>query len=203
MNYRLIVLGLVLLGVLVPSVLAIDSWEYSAPGTYNWTCPADMTNATLKIIGGGGGGRAGSTVGGVYYSGEGGKAGDDITVNRIAVVPLTNYIFVIGAGGANSTYGTVSKAGSYSGGFGYNMPGGAGGAVIAASGAGGTGETGKFTATTWAEAGSGHAPISGGAAGPGLVLVAVAGRQMALIQIPMGGLVLPVMWASGDTDYRD
>ena len=80
--------------------------EYTTPGTYQWTCPAGITNVSVVCIGAGGGDRS---------AGGGGLGWK----NNIPVVPGTSYTVEVGAGdpvltGGNSYFidvNTVSGEG--------------------------------------------------------------------------------------------
>ena len=80
--------------------------EYTTPGTYQWTCPAGITNVSAVCIGAGGGDRS---------AGGGGLGWK----NNIPVVPGTSYTVEVGAGdpvltGGNSYFidvNTVSGEG--------------------------------------------------------------------------------------------
>jgi len=70
--------------------------EFTTPGTYLWTCPADVTTVSVLCIGGGGGGDAGSDLLGV---GGGGGGGALAYRNNIPVIPGQSYSITVGSGG--------------------------------------------------------------------------------------------------------
>ena len=150
----------------------IGQQNYTTPGTYSWTCPADVTSVCAVCVGGGGNGLGNSTS--TITAGGGGGLG---WKNNIAVVPGQNYTVVVGAGGAESYFidaTTVQGGGGYgfggegsyvgdggsSGGSGVGVWGG-GGAGGYSSGAGGKG---GFSSTTAPTAGTGGAGGGGGGA---------------------------------------
>lgn len=100
-------------------------WTYSVPGTYTWTCPANVTSLDIEIIGGGGSGRAGGTLG--IAAGTGGLHGEYLSEPSFTVVPSQTYSITIGTGGATSIASTTSNAGGASSALGYSAAGGAGG----------------------------------------------------------------------------
>lgn len=77
---------------------------YTSPGTYSWTCPANVYQVHVVCVGGGGGGTF-NTSGGA--AGGGGGLGWE---NNISVTPGTNYTVVVGAAG-NSSPNTPSNGG--------------------------------------------------------------------------------------------
>ena len=133
---------------------------YTTPGTYSWTCPADVYAVSVVCVGGGGGGYN-------SWANPAGSGGGLGWKNSISVVPGTSYTVVVGAAGAvggsptaggNSYFistGTVAgygggNAGSgaytsgpnanstYGGGY-YGDGGGAGGYAAGYQGGGGAG----------------------------------------------------------------
>ena len=157
-----IILIVLVSAFLVGSAQAVaTNWSYSAPGSFNWTCPANTTHVALQVTGAGGGGRGALFVAGSpdgYYYGLGGSAGAHQTVAEIDVVPGTNYTVIIGAQG---TYGGVGNspaptAGSLSSALGYSKNGGAAGAQGGGMNhAGGDGDAGSFNTTRFAANGTG------------------------------------------------
>lgn len=79
--------------------------EFTSPGTYDWTCPAEVTSVSVLCIGAGGGGDAGSDLIGV---GGGGGGGALAFRNNIPVVPGQTYSVVVGAAGS----GQITTGGS-------------------------------------------------------------------------------------------
>ena len=71
-----------------------NATEYTAPGTYKWTCPAGVTSVCVVCVGAGGNASAGASGGG----------GELRYKNNIPVIAGTNYTVVVGA--------TVSASGS-------------------------------------------------------------------------------------------
>ena len=68
--------------------------EFTTPGTYTWTVPADVTSISVVCVGGGGGG-------GDWNNGlQGGGGGGLGYKNNITVVPGTTLGYQVGAGGA-------------------------------------------------------------------------------------------------------
>ena len=122
--------------------------EYTTPGTYQWTCPAGITNVSVVCVGAGGGDR---TAGG---GGLGWK-------NNIPVVPGTSYTVEVGAGDPNLSGGhsyfidmnTVSGEGganTANGGTGGSFTGDGGGdggdgAIVPHGDNGGGGGAGGYT----------------------------------------------------------
>ena len=84
----------------------VNQQNYTTPGTYSWTCPADVTSVSVVCVGGGGGG----TTANGYEAGGGGGLG---WKNNIAVVPGQSYTVVVGAGGAGNTSGGTNGGQSY------------------------------------------------------------------------------------------
>ena len=73
--------------------------EYTIPGTYSWTAPADVYVVSVVAIGGGGGGEADGS------NNNGGAGGGLGWRNNIAVTPGNSYTVVVGAGGTRGTVG--------------------------------------------------------------------------------------------------
>ena len=65
--------------------------EWTTPGTYSWTVPADVTSISAVVIGGG--------AGGTQYQNGGGGGGLAVT-NNMPVTPGSTLTIVVGAGGA-------------------------------------------------------------------------------------------------------
>jgi PKD repeat protein len=113
-------------------------WNWSTPGTYSWTCPPDVTNVSVLLVGGGGSGKGGSNNGlsGLsrqHYSGGGGNPGTIQTYSKVAVVPGQAYVFTIGAGGADSPYGTPANDGTTTSSPFGSAPGGTGGISLSSN----------------------------------------------------------------------
>ena len=135
----------------------IGQVEFTTPGSYNWTVPANVTSVSVVCVGGGGGG-------GDWNSGlQGGGGGGLGYKNNITVVPGAIFGLEVGVGGAGggsnvdggdgsdswfSTVGTVRGFGG-TGGAQYSPEaaggsfvgdgGGSGGGAPIAVGAGGSG----------------------------------------------------------------
>ena len=77
-----------------PSTAVVGQQEYTTPGTYSWTCPANVTSVCAVVVGGGGGG------GGGY--GPGGGGGGLSWKNNISVTAGQSYTVVVGNGGAGA-----------------------------------------------------------------------------------------------------
>lgn len=76
---------------------------YDTPGTYSWTCPADVYFVSVVCVGGGGGG-------GRTWSSGGGGGGGLGWKNDIPVVPGETYTVVAGAGGLTQSNATSAAA---------------------------------------------------------------------------------------------
>jgi hypothetical protein len=77
--------------------------EYTTPGTYTWTAPANVTSVSVVCVGGGGGG--GTNLADGSSGGGGGGLG---WKNNISVTPGVGYTVVVGAGGIVSASGASS-----------------------------------------------------------------------------------------------
>jgi hypothetical protein len=151
--------------------------EFSAAGTFTWTCPSGITVARVTCCGGGGGGGGGGGTAG----GGGGGAGGQAT-SFVALTPGNSYTVVVGASGAagsngatggNSSFNTSSvTANGGVGGLNY-ASGGTGGAGGSASGqeafTGGTGGTGNASTRLGGNGGSCSIIGSPGGASTGAV----------------------------------
>ncbi len=156
---------------------------YTSPGTYNWTCPPDVTSVSVVAVGGGG---AGDPEGG-----GGGGGGGLRWANAVPVTPGQVYTVTVGKGGEGGGVGNGS-ASSFStvltayGGFDAGGPGGGGGGGVGGNGgstggSGGAGSNGRPGGGGGAagylgnggkggdggQPGSNAAPDSGGAGGGG------------------------------------
>ncbi len=84
----------------------IGQQTYTTPGTYTWTCPADVTSVCAVCVGGGGGGSTDNN----WEAGGGGGLG---WKNNITVVPGQTYNVVVGAGGVGNASGGTNGGTSY------------------------------------------------------------------------------------------
>ena len=144
---------------------ATGQQAYLTPGSYTWTCPANVTKVNAVCIGGGGGGESDD-----MKAGGGGGLG---WKNNIPVVAGQTYTVVVGDGGTQSAAGGNDGGDSYfidvntvKGGKGKGADGGGGDFVGDGGGNGGTyatygggGGAGGYSADGNSE--------SGGAAGKG------------------------------------
>jgi hypothetical protein len=137
---KLKIILLISLICLISPVLAA-SQTVSFTQNVLWTCPADVTSASLKMIGGGAGG-----MGGYYWSinpslgsygwgnGAGGNAGTYITANNVPVTPGQTYPIIVGMPGVgvigvymyndSITHYTYGNPGTDSSALGYTAAGG-------------------------------------------------------------------------------
>ena len=100
---------------------------FQTPGSFTWTCPANVTKVYAEVWGAGGAGNGGT-------GGSGGGGG--YAAGWVTVVPGTVYNFTVGTGGAISGgNGTASTIFTLTGGGGG---GGSTGAGVPGSGSGGT-----------------------------------------------------------------
>ena len=72
--------------------------EFTTPGTFTWTAPADVTKVAVVCVGGGGGGQASAQASNAA-SACGGAGGGLGWKNDIYVTPGETYTVVVGAGG--------------------------------------------------------------------------------------------------------
>ena len=108
-------------------------WTRTTPGSYTWTCPANITSVSVACCGGGGGGcYYSSTSSSVNYPMNGGGGGGLGWKNNISVTPGQNYDVVVGAGGGSGLYYTGTGA-AQDGGTSYFI------STSTVSGAGGAG----------------------------------------------------------------
>jgi len=153
---------------------ATGQQSYLTPGTYQWTCPANVTKVHAVCIGAGGGG----TMGGNFEAGGGGGLG---WKNDIPVTPGQTYTVVVGNQVSN-TDGNDSyfiNANTVKGGGGKGLNGGGGDFVGDGGGNGGAHQTygggggaggysGDGNSETGGSAGRGSANgLTGGGAGGG------------------------------------
>jgi hypothetical protein len=141
--------------------------EYTAPGTYSWTAPTNVTSVCVVCVGGGASGGASSNT--YMYAGGGGGLGYK---NNIAVTPGNSYTVVVGAGGAAVAVAAGSTNGN-NGGDSYfintsTVKGGGGNGTTGAGGTytgdgGGNGGNGGHDASGYGSGGGG----AGGYAGNG------------------------------------
>ena len=157
---------------------ATGQQEYTTPGSYTWTCPANVTKVSAVSIGGGGGGESDD-----FKAGGGGGLG---WKNNIPVIPGQTYTVVVGDGGTQSAAGGNDGGDSYfinattvKGGKGKGANQGGGDFVGDGGGNGGTyhtygggggagGYSGDGNSETGGSAGRGSANgLTGGGAGGG------------------------------------
>ena len=74
----------------------VGQTEYTTPGSYTWTVPANCTTIHIGMIGGGAGGGGG---GGGGYSAAGGAGGGGAYANTVSVTPGENLTVDVGSGG--------------------------------------------------------------------------------------------------------
>ena len=75
-----------------------ESAEFTSPGTYTWTAPANVNEVSVVAVGGGGGGNRGTNT----NSGGGGGGGLGWKYS-IPVTPGEDYTVVVGSGGTRDT----------------------------------------------------------------------------------------------------
>lgn len=145
-------------------VVVVGQVAYTTPGTYSWTCPANVTSVSVVTVGGGGG-----RGNGVFQGGGGGGLGYK---NNISVTPGALYTVVVGAGGGAGANGGNSyfiSAVTVQGGGGTYA--GAGGTFVGDGGGnGGASNTGSFSGGGGAGGYTGNggaAGVTSGAGGPG------------------------------------
>jgi len=81
--------------------------EFTTPGTFTWTAPADVTKVAVVCVGGGGGGQASAQAYNAVSS-CGGAGGGLGWRNNIYVTPGESYTVVVGAGGDGLSSGEGS-----------------------------------------------------------------------------------------------
>ena len=128
--------------------------QFTTPGTFSWTAPANVYEVCAVAIGGGGGGSQGTSAG----SGAGG--GGLGWRNRIQVTPGTAYTVVVGAGGTRPTTTTTGSGGN--GGQSY---------FITPQLVAGNGGTGSITNSSSTRAGGTFVGEGGGNGGAGGVRI--------------------------------
>lgn len=133
----------------------VGQQEYTAPGTYSWTCPAGVTSVSVVAIGGGG-----TRTADPGYGSRGGSGGGLGYINNYTVAPGNSYTVVVGSGGLYSAHNS-SSAGNDS----YFIN------TSTVAGKGGTSPTGgTYTGTGGGNGGNGgfagdSTPSGGGGAG--------------------------------------
>jgi hypothetical protein len=155
----------------ISSYVPAGEHVYNTPGTYTWTCPADITSVSVVCVGGGGGGMYYSAYSSSWsYSMNGGAGGGLGWKNSISVVPGQTYTVVVGARGSSGPHATGSTAGATSHFINtstVSATGGAPGRYNNASIAGGTytGDGGGVGGNSGSTTSSGNGPTGGGGAG--------------------------------------
>lgn len=158
----------------------------TSPGTFDWTCPAGVTQIAVEAIGGGGGGSGGGISEG-YAAGGGGAYA---LRAAMPVTPGNTYTFVVGSGGPgsiNDGAGTDGTDSSFTGDGGVQVVaqgGKAGNNLSAGQGGQASGSTGD--ASHVFSGGNGGAGVSGihtggsggGASGNRLATGANGGRDV-------------------------
>ena len=81
--------------------------EFTTPGTFTWTAPADVTKVAVVCVGGGGGGQTSQQAWNAVSS-CGGAGGGLGWKNNISVTPGQSYTVVVGAGGDGLSSGEGS-----------------------------------------------------------------------------------------------
>lgn len=93
---------------------AIGQQSYTSPGTYSWTCPANVTSVSVVCVGGGGGGGGRGTHVTNGSSAQGGYGGGLGYVNNFSVTPGQSYTVVVGGGGNAGNNSTSGSSGGSS-----------------------------------------------------------------------------------------
>lgn len=98
----------------IPTTSVTGQINYTTPGTYSWTCPANVYDVEVLCVGGGG---SASWGWGTHSSsgGAGGGGGGTGWKNNIAVNPGSSYTVVVGAGGVSSLSSSITGAGQAGG----------------------------------------------------------------------------------------
>lgn len=144
---------------------------YNSPGTFSWTCPANVYQVHVVAVGGGGN---------AYYStygGCGGGGGGLGWKNNIPVVPGTSYAVVVGGVGGTSYFINTSTVAGFGGANGaiYSGLGGVGGGFVPST-QGGNGGQGGSVSAYYPGGGGGAGGYSGnGGAGGGTLASGSAG----------------------------
>lgn len=144
--------------------------EYTSPGTYTWTVPAEVTSVCVVCVGGGGDS-------GTANSGQAGGGGSLAYKNNITVTAGQQANIVVGAGGVHSgnqgqngnasqfNYGGTAYANAQGGFGGYGEGSGTGGSGGAGGQAGGNRTGGGDGGAGGQDQGNYGAPGGGGAGG--------------------------------------
>ena len=144
---------------------------YTTPGTYSWTCPADVTSVSVVCVGGGGGGvYYNNSHAGYAYAMNGGAGGGLGWKNSISVVPGQTYTVVVGAAGSQGLHFSGNTAGATSHFINtstVSATGGAPGRYNNRDIPGGTytGDGGGVGGNSGSTSSSGYGPTGGGGAG--------------------------------------
>lgn len=88
--------------------------QYTTPGDFIWTCPANIYSVCVVCCGGGGGGMYYNHNYARTYPMQGGGGGGLGWKNNIAVTPGNSYPLRVGVGGSHGPYNTGSTAGGES-----------------------------------------------------------------------------------------
>jgi hypothetical protein len=129
--------------------------EFSS-GSGNWAVPSNVSTVDVLVVGGGGGsGRRDGTT--TTRMGGGGGAGGLIWIQELSVTPNNNISYIVGAGGAGATGGTVPGSTGGKSVFGNLTAWGGGGAGSAQSRNGLAGGSGGGAGTYAASVGTGGA----------------------------------------------
>lgn len=147
-----------------------NSVSYTTNGTFNYTVPAGVTQATLDGLGGGGGGGGGNPLAGSGKGGGGGASGKSASLT-IPVVAGDVISVTIGARAVRGLYGGNNGGTGAAVVFKKNgttvltVAGGAGGTISGAGQASGNSVAGVWTGTY--KGGNGGGNPNGGAVGAG------------------------------------
>ena len=142
---------------LITTTIAVNEgqWTRTTPGSYTWTCPANITSVSVACCGGGGGGCYYSNNNSSWtYAMNGGSGGGLGWKNNISVTPGQNYDVVVGAGGDSGLYSGSPIA--QDGGTSYFI------SISTVSGGGGAG--GRYTTTITGGTYTGDGGGNGGSA---------------------------------------
>ena len=101
-----------MLATFVPSFPLVVT-NYSSPGTWLWTCPANVISVQVECWGGGGAGGSGwKQIGNAW--GGGGAGGAYARAAHVSVAAGTNYLIIVGNGGISVTNANATIPGGYS-----------------------------------------------------------------------------------------
>lgn len=78
---------------------------FTTPGTYQWTCPANVTSVCVVAVGGGQGGTYGDS-----GSNTGGSGGSLAYMNNMPVTPGVAYTLVVGSGSVGASAANTSPS---------------------------------------------------------------------------------------------